>query len=436
MAGSGRWSMLSRLREVRRARRALSRRYAEARQAFRESPYGEAAVSVLGPVARWLAPVTALGWGFLGAAVLGVLVWRSTGWNEALAASATVAILILISFVLSWWQGHMEVELSVTATSVGVGDPVDGRLDVRRPGRETLLPAMVEVPVGEGCGCFHLLQGRAVHSEPFTVLTRRRGVIEVGPARSVSGDPFGLVRREQLWSDTLEVCVHPRTVPLPSLDAGLIRDLEGRTTTDPSPSDLDFHTVRPYVPADDRRHVHWKATARSRSTGQSQSLLVKQYYDTRRSHLGLLVDIDPARYRDEEEVELALEVAASLAVRARRDELDVTVAAGPKLIDAPVIARLLDGFARVEPGPVRMVDSALRLVGVAPQLSLVVFVVGPNSDQGDLRLALSVLPVTVRAVMLRIDPEVESGPSAFPGAVALTLARSSDLRRLVRGGGL
>ncbi|WP_219107271.1 DUF58 domain-containing protein [Austwickia sp. TVS 96-490-7B] len=403
---------------------------------WRTGPYGEMAARLSAPVRRVVAPVTGLGWGVLAIALLAIHCWRVTGWTEFLAAGLAGLVCVVAAFVLSWWQGRMLVELSLQVSRVTVGESVAGQLSVERLGRDVLLPAAVEVPVGEGCGRFHLPAGRGVRTEDFTVLTQRRGVIAVGPARSVSGDPFGMVRREQQWSEMLEVCVHPRTVDLPSLDAGLIRDLEGRSTMDPSPADLDFHTVRPYVPADDRRHVHWKATAKSRSTGQSESLLVKQYYDTRRSHLGLIVDIDESHYGDADDVEMALEVAASLAVRARRDELDVTVVAGPQVIDAPVVGRLLDGFARIELGPSRMVDAVLASVALAPQLSLVVFVIGQESDQDDLRLALTVLPASVRAVVLRVHPQVPSGPTDFPGAVAMSLARTADLPRLVRGGGL
>ena len=52
-------------------------------------------------------------------------------------------------------------------------------------------------------------------------------------------------------------------------------------------SDLAFHALREYQPGDDRRYVHW------RSSAKHGRLLVRQFLDTRRSHLAVVVDTDP-----------------------------------------------------------------------------------------------------------------------------------------------
>ena len=101
----------------------------------------------------------------------------------------------------------------------------------------------------------------------------------VGPASTVQGDPLGIVRRTLRWTDVTELFVHPRTISLESLGAGLLRDLEGETTQEMSMSDLAFHALREYQPGDDRRYIHW------RSSAKAGRLLVRQFLDTRRSHL-------------------------------------------------------------------------------------------------------------------------------------------------------
>ncbi|WP_116112920.1 DUF58 domain-containing protein [Austwickia chelonae] len=404
-----------------------------------DGPYGRTARRWAAPAVRVLGPVTPLGWSVVAAAFLSWVVWLSTGWAEAGAMCMAGFVLVFLSVAWSLLQGGMEVSLSLSPTRVTAGESAGGEVVLRRVGRRRRLPAVVELPVGMGRGRFYV--GGSVGSvqvEQYSVFTEKRGVVRVGPARSISGDPFGLVRREQTWTGICELFVHPHTVHLPALDAGMIRDLEGRSTTDPSPSDLDFHTVRPYVPADDRRHVHWKATARSGSVGPSetQSLLVKQYYDTRRSHLGLVVDVDAGHYPDPDDVEMALEAAASLAVRACRDELDVSVAAGDRLIHAAPLPVLLDGFAQVEVGSEHLSESVVRLMTAAPQMSLVVFVVGPQTDHDDLRLGVSLLPASVRPVILRVHPGHQPGLSTFPGASAMVIGRVEDLPMLVREGTL
>ena len=79
-------------------------------------------------------------------------------------------------------------------------------------------------------------------------------------------------------------------VPLDSLGAGLLRDLEGVATDAISQSDLAFHALREYVPGDDLRHVHWRSSAKAMGSGGENQLLVRQYLDTRRSHATIVVD--------------------------------------------------------------------------------------------------------------------------------------------------
>ena len=114
--------------------------------------------------------------------------------------------------------------------------------------------------------------------------TDRRAVIPIGPPSAVRTDPLGLLRRDAVEQAAVELFVHPKIIGLDSLSPGLQRDLEGQATRDLSTSDLAFHTLRDYVTGDDRRHVHW------RSTAKAGRLLVRQFQDTRRSQLTLVVD--------------------------------------------------------------------------------------------------------------------------------------------------
>ena len=112
------------------------------------------------------------------------------------------------------------------------------------------------------------------------VPTDRRSVIPVGPPSAVRSDPLGLVRRDVVEQTTWSCSCTRRSSP-GLARPGLERDLEGQTTNDLSTSDVAFHTLRDYVPGDDRRHVHW------RSTAKAGRLMVRQFVDTRRSHLAV-----------------------------------------------------------------------------------------------------------------------------------------------------
>ncbi|WNY34530.1 DUF58 domain-containing protein [Curtobacterium flaccumfaciens] len=98
-----------------------------------------------------------------------------------------------------------------------------------------------------------------------------------------------------------------------------MRDLEGQATTDLSPSDIAFHAIREYMPGDDPRTIHWKSTAKS------GALMVRQFEDTRRSHLVVALGIARGEFADDEEFELAVSAAASLGARAIRDGREVSV---------------------------------------------------------------------------------------------------------------
>ena len=136
------------------------------------------------------------------------------------------------------------------------------------------------------------------------------------------GDPLGLIRWDEQWSGTTELLVLPRMVAVDSLGGGTIRDQEGTPSDEVSLSDLAFHALREYVPGDDLRHVHW------RSSAKTDTLQVRQYHDTRRSHTTVVVDDDETSYADPEDFETAVSVAASVAARADRDGVDVSFLCG------------------------------------------------------------------------------------------------------------
>jgi uncharacterized protein (DUF58 family) len=130
-------------------------------------------------------------------------------------------------------------------------------------------------------------------------------------------------------------------VPVTSTGAGIIRDLEGRATSAPSPSDAAFHALREYVSGDDRRHVHWRTSMR---LGR---LMVRQFVDVRRSELTLVLPTDPGGYADEQEFEAAVSVVASLAVRALADQVTLRLALGRRELPGHSRVQVLDALAGV-----------------------------------------------------------------------------------------
>ena len=175
----------------------------------------------------------------------------------------------------------------------------------------------------------------------------RRGVVQVGPVTARRTDPLSLLRWDERWSPTAEMLVLPRMVDVESLGLGYIRDQEGTPSDEISMSDLAFHALREYVPGDDLRHVHW------RSSAKADTLQIRQYQDTRRSHLTVVIDDDSDSYADPEDFETAVSAAASIAARAHRDGVDLSMLCGQHAVTGRGLDGVLDACCRIEPGDLR-----------------------------------------------------------------------------------
>lgn len=373
--------------------------------------------------------VTRLGWGML---LLGfgcwVLGWLG-GWHELMVVATAAWLLLLASTLLTIGRARLSVTLIADPQRVVVGAPAAGAVRVRNEGRRPLLPIGLELPIGGGAARFTLpfLMPGVEHEELFVVPTQRRGVVVVGPAMTVRGDPIGLLRRAVSWTHRIEIFVHPITVRLDSLGAGFLRDLEGQTTNEISMSDLAFHALRDYQPGDDRRYIHW------RSSAKAGRFLVRQFLDTRRSHVGLIIDSDAAKYTDPDEFELAISAAASIAVRTVGDEQEVTVLAGEHADPGGRGSRVLDTFSRAELGEHGLLDLARRTIRIAPDVSLVFLVTGPRASFEELQRAANEFPIETRVMALQIDPARPTGLRELRGLTILTLQRLGDLAALLGG---
>jgi uncharacterized protein (DUF58 family) len=146
----------------------------------------------------------------------------------------------------------------------------------------------------------------------YTVHAVERGAYRLGAMKLRTTDPFGILQREVVQDQQALLLVHPLIAPLerfglpPNAPFGE-RQAPRRLLEDP----LRVAGTRAYMPGDEPRRIHWKATAR---TGALQS---KVYDPATRHTLILLLDVrtlsrvlmsyDPAL------VELAMSAAASVA---------------------------------------------------------------------------------------------------------------------------
>jgi len=392
------------------------------------------AAGVLGAV------ITPLGWSMLVVTVLSLVAGYVLGWTEAVVAGWAAAALLLIASLYLVGRIAYDVGLALPTNRVVVGDRAPGEVTVRNPTRRRLPGVRVEVPVGAGLAEFaapSLLSGDE-HSDVFVVPTSRRGIVPIGPVRTVRADPIGLLRREWVWADSLDLFVHPRIIAIPSMSTGFVRDLEGAPTRDLTQSDIAFHALREYTPGDERRNIHWKSTAK---TG---SYMVRQFEETRRSHLLVALSLSEADYATDEEFELAVSATGSLGVRAMLDSRTVSVVASaetPDFAKRVVFSarrlstvgrgRLLDDLAGVETA-----EAALRLPELAQVASedtagtsIVFLICGSTVTATQLRSAATHFPLGVDVVAIVCDEGAVPSLRRVADLSVLTIGYLEDLQR-------
>ena len=344
--------------------------------------------------------------------------------GAALVLAALLAMGALAAVGLTTYR----VSVELASTRVTVGDAALGQVVLTNPSARRVGASTVELPVGEGLAAFRVprLGAGESHEEPFTIPTRRRGVVVVGPVTSIRGDWLGIVRRRQRWNEPVDLYVHPRTTALDSDAIGFIRDVEGAVTQELSSSDVAFHALRDYVPGDDRRNVHWRSTAR---TGR---LMVRQFEETHRSSLLVLLDTRAGDYENEEDFETAVSVACSLTLDAIGHAREVALVTEEESLPTASAARLLDASCAIEPtGALGLDELARRATTHHPEASVLLVVTGQLCPDEVLGRVRTITPSDTVAAALRAGSN-PSGRRTVGALVRFDLDRLETLPLVMR----
>lgn len=385
------------------------------------------------------------GWVALAAATLGLTAGVLFGIGELIAAGVAAAALLLLAAPFLLRLRPYAVTFTLEHDRVVAGGAARARIDIRNDSAALVLPGTVDIPIGAGIVDIAVpLLRRGGHFEDDVVIPApRRGVIPIGPIRSVRSDPLGMMRREATWSEIRTLYVHPRTTAIPPTTAGFIRDLEGRPSPVLVDADISFHAIREYVPGDDRRHVHWKSTAK---TG---TLMVRQYEQTRRSRMVIAVDTAAAAYRDDDEFELAVSAAASLGLRGVRDGRDVHVVVGEPIPEfatrrvraireLPTLSErvLLDGLSGISSHEAvnPLAEVAALAVDAHSDVSLAFLVCGSTTTAAQLQHAALAFPVHVGVAAVVCDLEAEPRVRQLGDVAVIRIGLLDDLRHLLLRG--
>ncbi|MEU6784865.1 DUF58 domain-containing protein [Nonomuraea angiospora] len=367
--------------------------------------------------------ITRAGWGLAAASVLVYAVGAPFGYAQA--AVLAVAGLAAVGAGALWTLrgAGLDVRRELTPVKVARGEPAVALLHVRNTGRRRHAGLVardtcrgtsvtVEVPA---------LARDTARTVSYRLPTRRRGETPVGPLLLDRTDPFGLARRSIAYGRTDLLLVRPRTVPLAPPHAGRRRQLDGLDSRSAPNGAISFNGLRDYVIGDDLRHVHWRSTAR---TGV---LMVKELTDVNLPSTVTVLDTRHSSYEGDDEFELAVDVAASVACAVTRDRFPVRLLTGAgELLHARggpgETEEVLDRLAVVERS--EQADAPLHALRRAGSGGALVLVSGSFDGLAD---AAAVRRRFDEVVFVRVGEPVEGGR---PAAAGVTVIEVSDLAEL------
>lgn len=351
-------------------------------------------------LARWLDVLTPAGWAVSVALIAGAVASAAFGWIEGfiVAVMGLVVLAVAIASVAS--PSPLSVSLRMASDRIVAGEVAVGRVRVVNESGRRSGSTLVEVAIGRGSGEFTVppISGNGTWNEAFSVMTKRRGVITVGPARTVRMDGLGLLRRVREWDEPILVHVHPPTVRFSFNATGMQMDVEGVASEKLTSSDVSFHALRDYEPGDDRRAVHWASTARF------GRLIVRQFEETHRSHHMVLLDTRVVSW-DRRAFETAVSVAASLAIAGSGEARTVSMHTADEWIPTGTPMAMLDALSEMETsirsdfaGVVR------RCVMERGAISVLSIVVGQSVDDAEAARLANIAPVDVAVSIIRVVP--------------------------------
>ncbi|GAA1607058.1 hypothetical protein GCM10009804_73810 [Kribbella hippodromi] len=259
-------------------------------------------------------------------------------------AGAGIAV-VLVSVLTVVRRPKVAVERVLYPDRVECGQPALARLVVRNEStrRQPAFVAADSVGPHQSEVSVAALAPAGVATYHYELPTSRRGPVPVGPLVLRRSDPFGLVTCRVSIGTAATLLVHPRRYAArPATGIRQRHHFEGPVSAGPLRGSIDLRRLREYVPGDEVRHVHWKASARA------GRLMVREYVDPDQPRLQVLLDTRTSALTPDQ-FDTAVSVAASIAVVAAQSgqRLRLTTPCGTDH-DVQSVSDLLDELAQLE----------------------------------------------------------------------------------------
>lgn len=191
----------------------------------------------------------------------------------------------------------------------------------------------------------------------YAVTITRRGICRFDQIKVDSKAPFGIFTRTQGLSAPASYLVYPEVCLLPRLD--FLDNLRSVQSVRARPGyGSEVIGVRPYRHGDSPRHIHWRATARSRE------LITKEFADEAQPTLLLALDCFAHPGSDPSNFELGVKAATALGEYAVRNGYTLLLAAETGEAVSPLKPigwqLMLERLARVAPSGSHRLGDVLR----------------------------------------------------------------------------
>jgi uncharacterized protein (DUF58 family) len=254
--------------------------------------------------------LTPTGWCLAIAALVLTAAGLPADYPEITALGAAAAALVLAAAAWTARRPNVRARRVLQHHRVREGQPIRCRLVVHnestRPSPELeAVDGSAEEPVRLALAG---LPGLASDEVEYQLPTKHRGVYKAPPPAIDLTDPLRVLRRSRREGPHDTYYVHPDYCELPGFGTGGPLDIDGEAIT-PRRAGAAFYALRPYVPGDERRLIHWPSTAR---TGE---LVVRHHTAPDAPECLVVLDTAATPYEDGG-FEEAVRVTASLCVSA------------------------------------------------------------------------------------------------------------------------
>lgn len=321
---------------------------------------------------------TRQGWLAVATGITVVVIGRLFGVLELyVIGSALVGVALAALVVVRFRPVRLRVGRRVTPRRVHAGDIARVELTATNRARPRTPMLALRDPVSTTQGAVlqiaPLRRGRSARAG-YRLPTSQRGRITVGPLQLTRTDVLGLASRAVVAAPVTSVLVLPRwehvAVPGAGRDRGpLAQHLKMRAL---GRQGEEFRALREYVPGDDLRRIHWRASARG------ETFKVRETEVAGSKALAVVLDL-AAGSHSPASFERAVSAAASIVLSALDAGRDVRFATSEGLDLSPSTTgfdAMLEHLALIEPQRAGSVMTAVGALGSRLEGGLLVLVGG------------------------------------------------------------